>query len=344
MAEIEGTTWKAEYGEISERGLFALSYVGSQSTETLLPIGDLPNVLDAFSNAGALAMNAVYYGTGYQTRKVYDGFYVRIELEPRLDTNPPPIMTLMERDLADLIDVLDDLSDLVISGEDPSNWDGDYSYLIDPETGKIRAELVPVEATGIISVVAGTNVTVDNTDPANPIVSATGGGGGGGAVDSVNGATGVVVLDAADVGARPDTWVPAAGDVTGLTAATQATIAGTLAAGAGITLTPSGGGTLITIAATSTVDAESVRDIIGTALVAGTGISVAVNDAGNTITISRTAIDYVDYADLPPGATLTVVGDVARPTARADIIVWWIHTSEPAGMIGSDVWYNEVGA
>ena len=32
---------------------------------------------------------------------------------------------------------------------------------------------------GVQSVVAGTNVTVDNTDPANPIVSATGGGGGG---------------------------------------------------------------------------------------------------------------------------------------------------------------------
>lgn len=40
-------------------------------------------------------------------------------------------------------------------------------------------------APGVVqSVVAGTNVTVDSTDPANPIVSATGGGGGGG-VDSV---------------------------------------------------------------------------------------------------------------------------------------------------------------
>lgn len=47
---------------------------------------------------------------------------------------------------------------------------------------------------GIQSIVAGTNVTVDSTDPYNPIVSATGGGGGG-AVDSVNGQTGAVVLD-----------------------------------------------------------------------------------------------------------------------------------------------------
>lgn len=51
---------------------------------------------------------------------------------------------------------------------------------------------------GIQSIVAGTNVTVDDTDPRNPIVNASGVG----AVDSVNGQTGEVVLDAADVGAE----------------------------------------------------------------------------------------------------------------------------------------------
>jgi hypothetical protein len=42
------------------------------------------------------------------------------------------------------------------------------------------ATVTGIPAGGVQSVVAGTNVTVDNTDPANPIVSATGGGGGGG--------------------------------------------------------------------------------------------------------------------------------------------------------------------
>ena len=37
-----------------------------------------------------------------------------------------------------------------------------------------------VPSGGVQSVVAGTNITVDDTDPANPIVSASGGGGGGG--------------------------------------------------------------------------------------------------------------------------------------------------------------------
>lgn len=48
----------------------------------------------------------------------------------------------------------------------------------------------------IQSVVAGDNVVVDNTDPANPIVSSIGGGD----VESVNGQTGVVELDKSDIG------------------------------------------------------------------------------------------------------------------------------------------------
>lgn len=50
----------------------------------------------------------------------------------------------------------------------------------------------------VFNIIAGPNITVDITDPSNPIVSASGGGGGG-AVDSVNGQTGVVVLDADDI-------------------------------------------------------------------------------------------------------------------------------------------------
>lgn len=59
--------------------------------------------------------------------------------------------------------------------------------------------LVDLSGGGIVqTIVAGANITVDNTDPANPVVSASGGGGGG-AVDSVNGQTGEVVLDADDI-------------------------------------------------------------------------------------------------------------------------------------------------
>lgn len=40
--------------------------------------------------------------------------------------------------------------------------------------------LTELGASGVQTVVAGTGIAVDNTDPANPVVSATGGGGGGG--------------------------------------------------------------------------------------------------------------------------------------------------------------------
>ena len=43
------------------------------------------------------------------------------------------------------------------------------------------------EAYGILEVVAGANVTVDNTNPLRPVVSASGGGGGGGTWGSITG-------------------------------------------------------------------------------------------------------------------------------------------------------------
>lgn len=48
------------------------------------------------------------------------------------------------------------------------------------DTGDTGPQGIP----GVVqSIVAGTNVTVDSTDPANPVVSSTGGGGGGGVTD-----------------------------------------------------------------------------------------------------------------------------------------------------------------
>lgn len=48
-------------------------------------------------------------------------------------------------------------------------------FVFNPFTGKLDWTEV---ASGVQSIIAGTNVTVDNTDPQNPIVSSTGGGGG----------------------------------------------------------------------------------------------------------------------------------------------------------------------
>lgn len=69
---------------------------------------------------------------------------------------------------------------------------GDYDDLTDKPT---------IPTVYLEDVTAGTNVSIDKTDPFNPVISASGSGGG--AVDSVNGETGIVVLDATDVGADP---------------------------------------------------------------------------------------------------------------------------------------------
>lgn len=77
---------------------------------------------------------------------------------------------------------------------------GESAYQTAIRVGKITSDVTEAEwidslygtngtngADGIIQeIVAGTNVTVDNTDPARPVVSAAGGGGGGGVTLSSN--------------------------------------------------------------------------------------------------------------------------------------------------------------
>lgn len=64
---------------------------------------------------------------------------------------------------------------------------------VDPSSFATAAQ--GAKADSAVQSVSGTGV--DNTDPRNPVIT----GGGTGAVDSVNGQTGVVVLDASDIGA-----------------------------------------------------------------------------------------------------------------------------------------------
>lgn len=77
--------------------------------------------------------------------------------------------------------------------------DINISVTIDPKPIDIHVDMLGGGGGRVDEVVAGDGVTVDASDPARPIVSAEGGG----AVSSVNGQTGAVTLDAADVGADP---------------------------------------------------------------------------------------------------------------------------------------------
>lgn len=92
----------------------------------------------------------------------------------------------------------------------------------------------------------------------------TGGGGGGGAVDSVNGQTGTVVLTAADVGAKPSSYVPTWSEVTGKPATFAPTI-GTTAdtALAGNTVIPTNTNQLTNGAGFVTSATAPVRSVAG---------------------------------------------------------------------------------
>lgn len=81
---------------------------------------------------------------------------------------------------------------------------------VNTQTGDV---IIPVPPSGGSAGQVLTKDTNDDYDYSWQTISA------GGAVDSVNGQTGVVVLDANDVGALPDTYTPPVSSVNGLTGA-----------------------------------------------------------------------------------------------------------------------------
>ncbi|MFJ9387687.1 hypothetical protein ACIRON_02630 [Nocardioides sp. NPDC101246] len=151
---------------------------------------------------------------------------------------------------------------------------------------------------------AGTNTTQLATT-AFVTAAVAAGGGGGGAVDSVNGQTGVVVLDAADVGARPDTYVPAWSDVTSKPAV--------IAAGADAATARSaiGAGTSnLTIGTTSTTAMAGNK----TAVDLGGIVSDVTGIPGAFVLPNVVGISATDYAALTdpettyPDVTFLVLG------------------------------------
>ena len=146
------------------------------------------------------------------------------------------------------------------------------------------------------NLIAGTNVVIDRTDPANPVISAEGGGG---AVDSVNGQTGAVDLSGSyaplsHVGSGDTAHTNAiAGGAAGFMSGADKTKLDGIATGAtanspDATLLARSNHTGTQTASTISDLAEVTQDMVGAMIVAGTNVSVSYNDVAGTLTISAT--------------------------------------------------------
>lgn len=154
------------------------------------------------------------------------------------------------------------------------------------------------------SVQAGVNVTIDNTDPKNPVINSTGGGGG--AVDSVNGQTGDVVLDADDIDDASTTnkFVSTAEKNA---IATIGSKVASVTAGANVTVDNTDPQNPIVSSSAAGGQVDSV--------VAGTGISVDNTDPENPI-ISSTVTGDVESVNGKTGVVVLDADDIGETATR----------------------------
>lgn len=176
---------------------------------------------------------------------------------------------------------------------------GRTNFLVDPPL-HVDGNRVTLDTSGIVSeIVAGTNVTVDNTDPTHPIVSAAGSSA---VVESVVAGTNVTV-DNTDP-ANP--IVSASGVVESVVAGTNVTVDNTDPANPIVNASGGGGGTV-----------DSV--------VAGTGISVNSGDPANPIvSLDSTAVGAIRVLslDIPYTSFNTASFTIFTPTGSD---VWLIQ-------------------
>lgn len=153
---------------------------------------------------------------------------------------------------------------------------------------------------GVQSVVAGTGITVNNADPQNPIVSATGGAGG--IVDAVVAGNGITVDDsdpANPIVTNDGVRTVSAGTGIGVTVGHDPTISNT-----GILSATAGTGIGVTAGQNPTISNTGILSVT-----AGTGISVT---AGQNPTISNNGVTSVTA-----GTNITVTGTSTAPVVNA---------------------------
>lgn len=195
---------------------------------------------------------------------------------------------------------------------------------------------------GVLSVVAGTNVTVDDTDPHNPIVSATGSGGG---VESVTGSTSITV-DNTD----PDNPIVERAAITGdagipansntITFDTVNTDTGTFGDDTHVAAITVNGKGLIT--GVTSVEISSSGGGIVDSVVAGTNVTVDDTDPANPIVsatggggsslfvapVELASNDVSDMAASPPSGAANIDGVAVTTGMRVLLLAQFVDPDD----------------
>lgn len=124
MTEFRGGTWKAEYGEITERQQFRVGYVDQEIYEAYFPIGQLADLIAVLQGVIPLSLGVLSLGTQVQAKKVSAGYPTEVVIEPRSNTFPVETMRYDYGTNGDLISVLQGLQAAIGSGADAGDWDG----------------------------------------------------------------------------------------------------------------------------------------------------------------------------------------------------------------------------
>jgi hypothetical protein len=253
--------------------------------------------------------------------------------------------------------------DTILSGkaDDLHTHDiGDVTNLQDILDGKMN------------NLVAGANITIDSTDPANPVISSSGGGGGGegGAVSSVNGQTGDVVLTPGVIGAANATHTHSISQVVGLTTALDSKLTD-VTAGVGIEIdysdpanpvisatgTSGGGGggeggavfsvngkvgdvvlTAANVGAAASSHTHAITSITGLRTELD-GLHEEVDDVASSVLTTKSKISYGSTA--PASTTPGRPGDIFLRRSTNDIIGFYICTAG-TGTTSGNTWAAQV--
>lgn len=212
-----------------------------------------------------------------------------------------------------------------------------------PAAGGAAAIVVgPAGKDGVVQAIkAGANVTVDSTDPANPIISATGGGGGGTALTSY--ADQVEALPDYPATFPPDLTGVAPGDIGAQPAGSYLSSTGTAAAANKLATPRAING--VSFDGTAAITVSDATKVPTTRTVAGQSLSADVSAATMKTALGVDQVNNTSDANKPVSAAqqtaINAVADSSMPILAGAPVGRFrgFLTADPSNLVTGDWWF-----